>query len=89
MVGTCPNVGEAERHVHRLVEVDDLEGGEALVVVKGDRDIEFPPQLATEEGVRRLGAGEPGKAPAQPVENGVDEVPLLGPEEAALPRRAD
>ena len=62
LVRTC---GEAERHVHRLLEIDGLEGRQALVVVEGDRDVELAAQLAGEERVRGLAAREPRDSAAE------------------------
>ena len=56
LVRTC---AKPKRHVHRLLEVDDLERGEALVVVEGHGNVEFAANLAAEKRVGGLAAREP------------------------------
>ena len=79
VVRARPHMGEAERHVDRILKVDGFQRREALVVVEGDRDVELALQLAREEGVRGLAAGHPGELRAQQVEDRVDQVALLRP----------
>src|SRR5450432_2547052 len=75
---------EPEGHVDRLLEVDDLERPEPLVVVEGDRHVEFASQLPPEERVRRLRAGKAGEARAKGVQDRIDRVELLPTDQAAL-----
>ncbi len=86
VVGARAHVRQAEGDVDRLVEVDGLERGQALVVVERDGDVELARELPAEERVRGLASREPGKAAPKRVEDRVDQVALLGPDESSLAR---
>src|SRR5476651_620081 len=77
VVRARPHVRQAERDVDGLLKINGLERSQSLVVVKGDRDVELALQLAAEERVGGLAAGDPGDVLAQAVEDRVYQVALL------------
>ena len=56
MVRRGPDEGKAERHVHRLVEGQSLDGDEGLIVIHAQRRIVTAPRPGVEHGVGGVGA---------------------------------
>ena len=53
VVDRGPDDGQAQRHVHRLAERQQLDRDQPLIVVAGDHDVELAPMRPDEHGVAR------------------------------------
>ena len=76
--------GDAEGDVDGGLEVDELHGDVALVVIHGDDEIEFAAQAADEDGVGGVGAGAVDAQLAGLFDGGGDDGGVLGAEEVVL-----
>ena len=65
-----------DRHRH--------ERRQPLIVVERHRHVEFAPRLPVEKRVARLGARKPGKLAPQLVEERIDDLTLLAPDQPRL-----
>ena len=77
-------MGKPERDIHAALEIDQLHGNVALVVVHGDDEIEFAAQGANEDGVGRVRAGAIDAEGARFLDGGRDDFGVLPAEEAML-----
>ena len=75
---------DAQRNVHRLLEVDGFHGNVALVVVLRDDQIELSAQGANKDGVGRQRAAAVDAQRARLLDGRSDHVQFLAPEEPVL-----
>ena len=76
--------GDAERDVDGALEVDELHGDVALVVIHRDDKIKLTAKSAHKDGVRASAAGAVDAATLRFVDGGSDDLGILVPEEVVF-----
>lgn len=79
-----PNKPKTERDIHRLIEIDDFQGGETLVVIQRHDHIEFAAQRPRKERVAGLTSRKERKFSAQTLQGRIEKIAFFASKHAAF-----